>query len=299
MTAPAVSIILPTYNRAAVLGRAIRSVLAQTFSDFELLVIDDGSTDATQEIVSAIDDSRLRYLPQQTQNGPAVCRNLGIQRARAPLVAFQDSDDEWLIDKLARQIVTLHRAGEQTGLVCGGYLVQPIAAPVSYQGPDIRMQNDDWDAGNIFDFKFIAPTWLAKRDVLIAAGGFDETLENLEDWEFAFRLFQKTGIVAIDSPLLLKHGSADGLNAIKTSRIASLEKIITVHKTLWQRAPHTLARLHLALGQCQCLQGDTRAGRRNLLRASRLHPVVAKYWLHWALALAGHTIYARLITRNT
>lgn len=295
MTAPAVSVVLPTYNRAPILGRAIRSVLAQSFRDLELLVVDDGSTDETREVVGSFQDTRVHYLPQAHHGSPAVARNIGMREASAPLVAFQDSDDEWLIDKLARQLSALQAAGSGTGLICGGYIVSPVAADAHYQGADARMQAGDWSPGNILDFRFIAPTWLARRETLLAAGGFDETLPNLEDWEFAFRLFQQTRMVALDSPLLLKHGSDDGLNAVKTSRIASLQMILREHGKLWHRHPRILARLHYQLGRLQCLKGDMRAGRSNLMRAIRLHTVVPKRWLYWGASLLGHRTFVRLI----
>lgn len=295
MSTPAVSVILCTYNRAPVLARAIRSVLAQTFDDFELIVVDDGSTDTSEQIVTSFDDPRLIYLKREHAGNVAALRNTGIRAARAPLIAIQDSDDEWLIDKLARQIDVLQNAGPDTGLICGGYLVLPVRGAARRVRPTQRMQSGDWDAGNIFHFSFIAPTWLARRQALEDAGGFDETLPNLEDWEFAFRLFQLTRIRVIDDPVLMKHGSADGLNAIKASRIASLQQIIERHGGLWEQHPHNLASLHNELGRCQCMHGQMAAGRANLYRGLRLDATSPKRWLHWLTSFLGRRAYNRLL----
>src|SRR5262245_7829489 len=92
---PAVRIVLPTYNRAALLPRAIRSVLRQTYSDFELIVVDDGSEDATADAIQCFADPRLRYLRLPSNRGAGAARNAGIRMARAAFIAFQDSDDEW------------------------------------------------------------------------------------------------------------------------------------------------------------------------------------------------------------
>src|ERR1051326_9034418 len=99
MSAPAVSVILPTYNRGHLIERALRSVLNQSFGDFELLVMDDASTDNTEEVIRAIGDPRIRHIRSTSRLGPAAQRNLGLKNARAGLVAFQDSDDEWFLEK--------------------------------------------------------------------------------------------------------------------------------------------------------------------------------------------------------
>ncbi|MBI4341884.1 MAG: glycosyltransferase family 2 protein [Candidatus Omnitrophica bacterium] len=124
---PAVSAIIPTYNRAAFLKEAMASIQAQTFTDWELIVVDDGSTDATREVVQAVQrrDPRVRYLFQSNRGG-AEARNAALERASGSLVAFLDDDDTWLPEKLARQVAVMTHAPERVGLVaCGAY---PIAA---------------------------------------------------------------------------------------------------------------------------------------------------------------------------
>jgi glycosyl transferase family 2 len=101
--APAVSVVLTTFNRSALLGRAIESVLAQTLDDFELIVVDDCSTDDTPIVVSRIDDSRVSFIRHETNLGLASARNSGIGRARGKFVCFLDDDDELLPEKLSAQ----------------------------------------------------------------------------------------------------------------------------------------------------------------------------------------------------
>ncbi|HVF37605.1 MAG TPA: glycosyltransferase family 2 protein, partial [Sphingomicrobium sp.] len=98
---PAISVVMPVYNRADSVGRAVASVLAQDFPDFELIVVDDGSTDGTAEAVSAEIDPRLRLIRLPGNAGGNAARNRGIEAARAPLIAFLDSDDAYLPHKLA------------------------------------------------------------------------------------------------------------------------------------------------------------------------------------------------------
>ena len=99
-----ISVIIPTYNRAALLKKAVDSVLAQHDVELELLVVDDGSTDNTAEVMAGITDPRVRYLPQECNRGACAARNVGVREARGEYIAFQDSDDQWHPDKLARQL---------------------------------------------------------------------------------------------------------------------------------------------------------------------------------------------------
>src|SRR5262245_49867936 len=101
-TDPMVTVVIPTRNRACVLRRAVDSVLRQTVTDFELIVVDDASTDGTEALVGSIRDSRVRYIKCRNGVGASAARNIGIRAARGRFVAFQDSDDEWLPAKLER-----------------------------------------------------------------------------------------------------------------------------------------------------------------------------------------------------
>lgn len=118
---PAVSVVLPTYNRAHLLSESIGSVLAQGYSDFEILVVDDGSTDNTREVVAGIDDKRIRYVELTPNRGQASARNVGIKEAKADLIAFQDSDDIWMPEKLGMQVSALRESPPGTGVVYTAY----------------------------------------------------------------------------------------------------------------------------------------------------------------------------------
>ena len=102
-----ISVIIPTYNRAKLLPRAVESVLNQTYQDIELIIVDDGSTDDTMEWVRGIKDDRVRYA-QLNHQGACAARNHGISIARGEYIAFQDSDDIWFMDKLEKQLAFLH-----------------------------------------------------------------------------------------------------------------------------------------------------------------------------------------------
>jgi len=97
---PRISVIIPSYNRANTIGRAIQSALSQSYQDFEIIVIDDGSTDHTEEVIRSFQDSRIRYIRHNRNRGGSAARNTGIHAARGEYIAFLDSDDEWLPQKL-------------------------------------------------------------------------------------------------------------------------------------------------------------------------------------------------------
>lgn len=106
---PVVSVVLPTYNRAYIVGEAIRSILAQTCTAFELIVVDDASSDESHSIVASFRDRRIRYLRHEVNRGCSAAYNTGFHASRAPLVAILDSDDLWRPDKLARCLDFLNR----------------------------------------------------------------------------------------------------------------------------------------------------------------------------------------------
>lgn len=112
-----VSIILPTYNRADKLGDAIGSVLAQNYETFELLVIDDGSTDQTETLINSYEDKRVRYYRMEKNSGQSKARNVGMQMAKYDYLAFEDSDDMWRQGKLEAQMDTMLHADPDIGMV--------------------------------------------------------------------------------------------------------------------------------------------------------------------------------------
>ncbi|MFP5307677.1 MAG: glycosyltransferase family 2 protein [Gammaproteobacteria bacterium] len=268
MSSPAISVVLPTYNRAALLERAIGSVLGQTFRDFELLVVDDASTDATPALLASISDPRLRVLRLPQNRGAAGARNAGLRAARGEWVAFQDSDDEWLPTKLEQQYGAAREAPAAVGLVLGGYEavmgaqhVPIIPRHTLAGGPSIPDLLDGWP--------IITPTWLVRRRLVDALGGFDETYPCLEDWDLVFRLSDRCEIRAVAGPVLRKHGSLDSVCADPRRMRRALERILTVHAHRWRNEPRRYARRLAHLGCLQFRAGDRGLAWTTLWRAAR------------------------------
>ncbi|HEY9773791.1 MAG TPA: glycosyltransferase family 2 protein [Planktothrix sp.] len=224
-----VSIILPTHNRAHLLARSIDSVLAQDFQSFELVVVDDCSTDGTADVVKAIKDSRVRYLPLVQQHGAAGARNQGIAATTAPLLAFQDSDDEWISGKLAAQLEVM-KSYPGVGVVYSDmqrYL----------QNGDIK----DFPAPDVESDAIVNPltmrycvesigiqSCLIRRNLLekvsLADGPFDIQLNALEDLELFIRLSRVCQFRRINKPLVRYH-ETDGISS-DLSRLARAHEML-------------------------------------------------------------------------
>ncbi|MFH0897585.1 MAG: glycosyltransferase, partial [Candidatus Bathyarchaeota archaeon] len=186
---PTVSVVIPTYNRAHLIGRTIQSVLAQTYQDFEIILVDDCSTDNTEEVVQSFTDERLRYIRLKENSGTAgVPRNRGIEESRGKYIAFLDSDDEWLPEKLEKQIDKFKSVSADVGLVYCGY------ACVSGKTGETLIECMPNGRGDVFKSAIEAtltvgsPAPLIRQDCFQKAGLFDTELLGSEDWDMWIRL---------------------------------------------------------------------------------------------------------------
>ena len=181
-----VSIVIPTYNRAHMLGSAIQSVLDQTYDDWELIVVDDGSTDDTRELVSRYDDERIQYIYQDNKKLPGA-RNTGIRAGTGEFVAFLDSDDLFLPGKLDIQRAALIQDTD-IGLVASGWTEIDLQhRPLRTHRPWQMKRGlalEEW----LYGCPFIVPSVLIRRDWLARVGLFDERQHYVEDWDLWLRL---------------------------------------------------------------------------------------------------------------
>ena len=190
-TRPAVSVVIPTYSHRETVGETLDSVFAQTFRDIEVVVVDDGSTDGTAELLRPLaEQGRLRYV-RQANAGQSVARNRGLHEARGAFIAFLDDDDLWPPDKLEWQVAAL-RARPDAVLVYG----EP-----RYLHPDGRLverrRREPWPEGDVYPQIRLA-NWIAtpgqtliRADVLRELGGFDAAIWGADDWELYIRLARR------------------------------------------------------------------------------------------------------------
>lgn len=182
---PTVSVVIVTYNKADTLPAAINSVLAQTYLDREILVVDDGSSDDTSELVKAYGDT-IRYLPKKN-GGTGSARNLGIARSRGRFVAFLDGDDLWLPDKLQLQMEVFGREPDLVAVQCSAYCVDP-SLKVIEERLCTPAQDTLMDFLLFRNMPAFASCVVIRREVLERVGGFGTDLVILSDWDLCCRL---------------------------------------------------------------------------------------------------------------
>ncbi|MDD6571652.1 MAG: glycosyltransferase family 2 protein [Thermoflexaceae bacterium] len=216
-----VSIILPTYNRAHRVGKAIESVLKQTYTDFELLVIDDGSTDETEQVVTRYMDKRVHYYRMAENGGQSKARNCGMQMAQYDYLAFEDSDDLWRPEKLKVQMETMQGAEQDVGMVYHKFRYD-LGEGRGMVLPDEKIPLER-KSGNIYeqllwDNMVGMPTMLLKKECVNVVGGLDESLKCLEDYDFALRIAQKYKAIFINEIYLDATYSVSGVSGGDTGQ---------------------------------------------------------------------------------
>jgi glycosyltransferase involved in cell wall biosynthesis len=204
---PLVSAVIPTYNRAHIIGDAVESILAQTYREIEVIVVDDGSKDDTLSRLKQYGD-RIRVI-SQANAGPAAARNRGIAVAHGELIAFLDSDDLWLPTKIERQVALLRRAGESVPCCLSNIMMKwnsgdrasfdiALLKPAAEEG--VWLNVDEVLATR---FVLFNQGVVIRRKVLEKIGGFDESIRYLEDYELPLRLSLEGPWAFIQTPLVI------------------------------------------------------------------------------------------------
>ena len=290
---PLVSVVIPAYNRADLLLRAIRSVLGQTYTSLECIVVDDASTDDTERVVRKFTDNRLVYLRHETNRGGAAARNTGIQNASGDHIAFQDSDDEWLPEKLVMQMAAFKEASQSVGVVYSAFV---------YVRPDGSAFPPCWDVAppadrfrqTLLTHNFIAtPTAVVRRECFNHVGGFDKALPRYQEWELWLRVAKLYDFRCINLPLLRVHFTKESISASKEAKIQAMQIILKKHYADMAAYPDILAKHLFDLGGLLVNIGRFDEGRRYWLRAVRLRPYEFEYVARALGSLFGETGFRR------
>ena len=280
-----VSVVIPTFNRAATLGRAIESVLLQDYSNIELIIVDDGSTDRTRDVVSAFGDERIKLIIHDRNKGVGAARNTGIEAASAAIVAFQDSDDEWLQGKLSTQVRALEDAGAACVLVYCTKIVygrdehyrRGRRRAVCMPGPEETQLSGDLREFLWRNHVISTQTMLVRTDALRRIGGFDTRLYNSEEWDLAIRLSELGPFAFVDEPLVNNYIQKDSISTL--SRKAPYSQLIITNKLKRGGVPAgVLADRWAGLGGRLGRLGFPRRGEVLLRAALAARPLRAKTW---------------------
>lgn len=236
-----VSVIVPTYNREGMIVKSVNSILEQTYQNLECIIVDDASQDHTKDVVSRIEDSRVRYIRLEKNSGPSVARNVGIREGRGDYIAFNDSDDLWLPDKLKMQMEKLEDETE-AGMVYCSYLYQKDGK--EFQVPSDKCAKSELE-GDIFDSlwdgnKIGTPTILIKRECINSCGAFSENIHSLEDWEFVLRVSRKYKIAYVNKILVHAYYSPKGVNEQFELQVEAIWQIMNQFQPIKGNDPQTI-----------------------------------------------------------
>lgn len=289
MTNPRFSVIIPTYNRAHIVSRAIDSVLCQSRRDFELIVVDDGSTDNTHDLITAINDARLRYI-YQPNGGVCAARNTGAHQASGDYLTFLDSDDEALPEWLAHFAEGVR--GDTVGMVCvGSRIVVSKNGQVLKETIELPSQ-----MGVLFEHqvgKFLAGTFAIRRDLFEAVGGYAEELVYGENTELAIRLVSYTlqhnwKIVSCKVPLIVYYQQPFDYSKMHThwqARLESVQYTLHHHKARFQRCAPTRSAYLGGAGVCAARLGQMGQARRYFWQAILARPTRWRHYVRLGLTL--------------
>lgn len=292
-----VSLIIPTYNRAPLLGRAIRSVLAQSFRNFELLIVDDSSSDNSEEVVRSFLDSRIRYVRHKTNCGAPAARNTGIRLSRGEYIAFLDSDDELLPDKIEVQLRKFQENPARLsnlGVVLGRRWltnlrhIQTAKRRVAYRGYVYPLFFKD-KAVRLGDF----PTLMARKACLDDIGGFDEQFPASQFFDLCVRLASRYEFDTVDTLVEIYHDDSGPHLWTPANRAKAANLLLRKYKDGIPHRRYFHSRLRIYLGVTALQQGYINEARREIGRAFLLHPSL-KALGYLLLSLAGNSAYRTL-----
>lgn len=273
-TEPLVTVIIPTYNRDYVLKRALLSAISQTYQNVEILVVSDASTDTTEEIVKSITDPRIKYIYHEKNRGLAAARNTGIKNSAGEYITFLDDDDEWLPEKISRQIGIFKNTAAAIGLIFtngfseyeNDYIVrEKIPSGVIY----------DPHKDKFFPLRILIspPTsWMIPKTIVTEIGYFDENMHNnWDDGDYFVRLAQAHPVYFLNENLAIWHALGSHVNSISPDLIKGKEIFIKKNLRSLKKDPGYLFRFYRTMGK-DILKIDKLKARRYLLKALRMRP---------------------------
>jgi glycosyltransferase involved in cell wall biosynthesis len=226
-----ISVIIPLYNRRAEIGRAIASALRQSRAPQEIIVVDDASRDGGAEAVAALGDRRIRLLRHEFNQGAAAARNTGIAAARGDWIALLDSDDEWVEDKLTRQLGAILAAPDRPAASVTGYMIRDYRTHEAREF--LPLPEDATLDALVWGCPLgVGSTLLARRAVFAEVGSFDADLPRLEDWEWLMRYLPAHRLAVLSASLTIVHKASD---PSRVQVATALTRIRVRHRDAWYR----------------------------------------------------------------
>ena len=289
-----VSIIIPTYNRAHLIKRSLQSVLKQDYPNFEIIVIDDASTDNTEYIVKELDDVRVIYIQHSFNKGANAARNTGIRAATGEYIAFQDSDDEWLPDKLTKQIEAFKTAPTDVGVVYTACWRIEGTERTYTPSKDVLVK-DGFLHNELLKRNFITmPSLLVKKECLKEVGLFDEALPRLQDWELFLRLSNRYQFLFIDEALVNAYHTPGSITSNQKALADALVLMLEKHYDEFAQHKKILANFYCYMGQQFFLSDERAKSLHYCVKALKMQPFNPKFWLIMMTFALGKNVYPKV-----
>ena len=283
---PKVTVIIPTYNRAAYLRHAMASVVAQTFTDWEIVVVDNASQDNTREVVEECKEMPIQYIRHESNRGGAVARNTGITHSRSEYIAFLDDDDEWLPGKLEAQMNVFQHSSPQVGAVYTGHrnVKRETGGTTGIWRPLKK--------GDIYE-ELMKKNWVSttssvilKRECVEKVGIFDERLPSFQDYDLWIRIAKDYVFEYVDDILVNYYQLGKKI----WTNLGALEQGIDIMVGKYGQSAEfkrNFSYHYLVLGQGYLMNEDMNKGREVLWKGIKLYPFDLIHYLTFGVSLLG------------
>lgn len=283
-----VTVVIPTYNRADLLPRAIDSVLSQSFEDFELIIVDDGSTDNTPEVVNTYSDPRIQYIKRNENLGANRARNEGINRAESDVISFLDSDDELHPEYLETAMKKLRSSDPDTvGVFTSFEIVEDGEVTNVCQAKSGTVEYENILVTNVIG-TFSCVTF--KKHAFEDVGMLDEELESCQDYDFYIRVLKKHDVAGINDVLVTYHKHSDRVSTDMAKKIQGWKRLLEKHGD--EMPPEGIARRYYVKGKTHMELGEKHESRRSFLRALQLDHKDWRYYYYTLASALGCRSYS-------
>ncbi|MBI4811559.1 MAG: glycosyltransferase family 2 protein [Ignavibacteriales bacterium] len=274
-----VSIVIPAYNTASFIGRALKGVLSQTYQNFEVIIVDDCSTDNLAGVLSTFNDKRIHVYHHAVNRGGSAARNTGISHTKGEYVAFLDSDDEWLPTKLEKQLKVFQSSSSEVGMVYTGWrwIKGKDGIIIQYKIPAHR--------GNLHQLSLSGDcigsmsTPLIKTVLLHTIGGFDEKLPARQDWDLWLRLSKICMFDFVHEVLVNYYVHPESISGKNLNKIRGTEIVIEKYHDEFKSMPSALAGHYIVLTILYLIDGNVTKAREMMRKSIQTDPRNWKiYW---------------------
>lgn len=291
---PKVSVIIPTYNRANLISKSIESVLNQTYTDFELIVIDDGSTDNTWDVVKSFDDERVKYVRHEKNKGLAASRNTGIKHSNGVFISFQDDDDKWLPEKLEKEIKLLKSSEQNVGIVYSG-LCRIDGDKKTYWPESRHIKKEGNLTNELIASNFVHSLVSIRKSCFEKVGLYDENLRAAEDWDLNLRLSKYYEFKFINEALIVSDRRDDCLSRNLLLMLDCTEKIFEKHSDIFTKQKKSVAEIYGYLASQLCLEGHLIEGRKCFSKAIKKNPRDIRFYSGYFASFLGLAGYKKIL----